>query len=241
MSKQQAEHVAVIMDGNGRWAEKRGKSRAFGHQQGVEMAREIVRASAESGVSTLTLFAFSTENKQRPRTEVSALVELFTTALHKEIDELVENGICLKFLGDLSFFKRGFQKLIHDAESRTENLDTLRLNVAVNYSGRWDIANAVLNAFESGRLTLGDKTQTIERVLPDYLHTSEVDLLIRTGGECRISNFLLWQSAYAELYFTDVLWPDFNKKEYMLALDWYANRERRFGLTSKQVQHTSEG
>lgn len=238
MSERRAEHVAVIMDGNGRWANRRGKSRVFGHRRGVEAAREIVRASAEFGVSALTLFAFSTENRRRPSPEVSALITLFAEALRKEIEELIENGVRLKFIGDLSFFDRGFLREVHEAEAKTEGLARLQLNVAANYSGRWDIANAVSLALASGALGAADARE-IGRLLPDYLAVRDVDLLIRTGGERRISNFLLWQSAYAELYFTDVLWPDFGKAEYAEALDWYALRERRFGLTSKQARGSS--
>ena len=240
MSERRAEHVAVIMDGNGRWANRRGKSRVFGHRRGVETAREIVRASAEFGVSTLTLFAFSTENRGRPSPEISALITLFTEALRKEIEELVENGVRLKFIGDLSFFDADFLRGVHEAEARTGDLDRLRLNVAINYSGRWDVANAVSLALASGALGAGE-ARDVERELPNHLSVRDVDLLIRTGGERRISNFLLWQSAYAELYFTDALWPDFGKEQYAEALDWYARRERRFGLTSGQLHGSSGG
>ncbi len=236
MDKPPAKHVAVIMDGNGRWASARGQPRVFGHRRGVDAAREIVRASAESGVSVLSLFAFSAENRRRPRTEVSALIELFSDALRKEIDELVANGVRLKFLGDLSFFRDSFLRGVHEAEAKTENLTGMHLNVAINYSGRWDIANAVLGALDAGAFAAGADCETVERTLPDYLNTGDVDLLIRTGGECRLSNFLLWQSAYAELYFTDTLWPDFSRAQYAAALDWYAQRERRFGLTSGLAQ-----
>ena len=241
MSTRRVGHVAVIMDGNGRWADQRGKNRISGHRRGVEVAREIVRASAEFEVSTLTLFAFSTENRRRPRNEVSALTELFTDALHREIDELVKNGVQLKFLGDLSFFRGNFLRGVREAEARTEGLGGLRLNVAVNYSGRWDIAHAVASALGAGGIAAGDSDEAVEQVLPDYLNAGEVDLLIRTGGERRISNFLLWQSAYAELYFTDTLWPDFSREKYAEALAWYARRERRFGLTSGQVQNPAAG
>ncbi len=236
MNKRRPGHVAVIMDGNRRWANELGKARISGHRRGVESAREIVRASAEFGVSTLTLFAFSTENRQRPRLEVSALMELFTDALREEIDELVKNHVRLKFLGDLSFFRGGFLDGIREAEAKTRDLDGLRLNVAVNYSGRWDIANAVLSALNARVLSADTACETFERLLPGYLNTGDVDLLIRTGGERRISNFLLWQSAYAELYFTDTLWPDFNREHYAVAFDWYANRERRFGRTPSQLR-----
>ncbi len=239
MNSQQAEHVAVIMDGNGRWARERGKARISGHRRGVEVARAIVRASPGLGVSTLTLFAFSTENRRRPRAEVSALIELFAEALRKEIDELVENGVRLKFLGDRSFFSKSFLNGVREAEARTANLGGLRLNVAVNYSGRRDIANAVLGALAAGAFDAGADGDTVERALSRGLDTGDADLLIRTGGECRLSNFLLWQSAYAELYFTDALWPDFGEEQYAAALAWYANRERRFGRTSGQLRRAA--
>ncbi len=238
MSERRAEHVVVIMDGNGRWASRLGKTRVFGHRRGVGAAREIVRASAEFGVSTLTLFAFSTENQRRPSPEVSALITLFTEALRKEVEELIENGVRLKFIGDLSFFDDGFLHGVHEAEAKTERLGRLQLNVAINYSGRWDVANAVSLALASGEFAAAD-ARDVERALPRYLAVRDVDLLIRTGGERRISNFLLWQSAYAELYFTDVLWPDFDKARYAEALDWYSRRERRFGLTSRQLRRSS--
>ena len=229
-------HVAVIMDGNGRWANRNGKARTSGHRRGGEVAKEIVWASAEADISTLTLFAFSTENRRRPRAEIAELTRLFTGSLREAVDELLENGVRLRFFGDVSFFESDLREAMQEAERKTTGLERLRLNVAVNYSGRWDLADAVSKALASGALSAGMQAASIERLLPDYLGIGEVDLLIRTGGERRLSNFLLWQSAYAELYFTDTLWPDFTREEYKAALEWYAARERRFGLTSAQAR-----
>ena len=235
MSKQHAEHVAVIMDGNGRWANEYGKMRITGHRRGVEVAREIVRASAEFGVTTLTLFALSTENRHRPRAEVSALTELFIESLRGEIDELIANGVRLQVIGELSCFGDTFIENIRKAEARTAGMDRLKLNIAINYSGRWDIANAVARLLHDRVPPAPADEETIARILSARLATGDVDLLIRTGGERRLSNFLLWQCAYAEMYFTDTLWPDFDKHQYAEALAWYEARERRFGLTSGQV------
>lgn len=230
-------HVAIIMDGNGRWASQRGRSRSFGHRQGIQVAREIIRASVAMEVATVTLFAFSSENRQRPRTEISELTKLFSSSTHEEIiGELIRDGVRIRTLGDVTFFGDDLQQALCTAENRTRNLERLRLNVAINYGGRWDIANAVLAALNNKVLTDGLQAAAVERLLPDYLGAEEVDLLIRTGGECRLSNFLLWQSAYAELYFTDTLWPDFDREKYRLALEWYAGRKRRFGLTPAQVR-----
>ena len=229
-------HVAVIMDGNGRWANRFGKSRTFGHYRGGEVAKQIVWASAEEHISTLTLFAFSTENRQRPSTEIEELTKLFTDSLREAVDELLANGVRIRFFGDISFFENSLRESMREAESQTAGLEQLQLNVAVNYSGRWNLCDAVSKAVASGALDADMQAASIERLLPDYLGIGDVDLLIRTGGEHRLSNFLLWQSAYAELYFTDTLWPDFTRQEYKAALNWYAQRERRFGLTSAQVQ-----
>ena len=235
MSKQLPKHVAVIMDGNGRWAKNQGKPRIFGHRQGAEPILKIVRASVELGVSTLTLFALSTENWQRPRPEVSALLELFVESLDEGISNLIEIGVRLKFFGDFSCFDDKVVNALRKSEARTENFDSLYLNVAINYSGRWEIAHAALAALDAQGLSAGAAVEEVEQALSDHLKIAPVDLLIRTGGERRLSNFLLWQSAYAELYFTDILWPDFTKEQYADALAWYAGRERRFGLTSEQV------
>ena len=232
-------HVAIIMDGNGRWANRYGKTRIFGHRRGSEVAKEIVWASAEADISTLTLFAFSTENRQRPRDEIAGLTKLFASSLREAVDELLENDVRLRFFGDISFFGSSLRKGMQEAEHKTMDRERLQLNVAVNYSGRWDLADAVSKALASDALSAGMQAASIERLLPDYLNIGEVDLLIRTGGEYRLSNFLLWQSAYAELYFTDTLWPDFTKEEYKAALEWYAERERRFGLTSAQARYSA--
>ena len=219
-------HVAIIMDGNGRWAQAQNRERTYGHRRGVEMVREIVKASAECGIRMLTLFTFSSENWNRPRNEVQTLLQLFTSALGKYLDELIANEVRLRFIGSRTGLKAGLVKRIEEAEGATARLGRLQLNIALNYGGRRDIAEACL------ALNSADGGGEMEKRIADYLSTAsvgDVDLMIRTGGEHRLSNFLLWQSAYAELYFTDTLWPEFDKGELLKALDWFAKRERRFG------------
>jgi undecaprenyl diphosphate synthase len=228
------QHIAIIMDGNGRWAAKRKLPRIAGHTKGVEAVRNIVRACIERGVAYLTLFAFSSENWRRPVEEVSLLMRLFTKALEREVTLLDENQIRLKIVGDLSAFSPVIQNLIQQAETRTAQHQRLTLTIAANYGGRWDILQAMQKLLDSGQ-TLSPIN---EEKLSPYLSMSyapEPDLFIRTGGEQRISNFLLWQLAYAELYFTDVFWPDFNATELEQALSCYQQRERRFGCTSAQL------
>lgn len=232
-------HIAIIMDGNGRWAQARGKKRTSGHKVGVERAREVVEAAGRIGVESLTLFAFSSENWNRPQEEVTYLMELFVLALNREVKMLNKHGVKLKFLGDLSAFNPKLQESIAKAELSTQKNDKLRLNVAANYGGRWDIVNAV-------NTLLREKTgvsEISEESLASKLATSglpPLDLLIRTGGETRISNFLIWQVAYAELYFCDTLWPDFDSDELHKAVEVYAGRQRRFGLTGEQVKENCE-
>ena len=228
-------HVAVIMDGNGRWAKKRFLPRVAGHVKGVELVREMVRACLERGIQYLTLFAFSSENWRRPQEEVSLLMQLFVKALEQEVEKLDRNGVRLRVVGDLSRFEPRLQALIREAEATTQNNSRLDLTIAANYGGRWDIIQAM------NRL-LADRTpgQNVieEGDLDPYLsmnYAPEPDLFIRTGGEQRISNFLLWQLAYTELYFTDTLWPDFDTAEFDKAIASYQQRERRFGRTSEQV------
>ncbi len=231
-------HIAIIMDGNGRWANARGKKRTSGHKIGVERAREVVEAAGNLGVESLTLFAFSSENWNRPQEEVSYLMELFVMALKREVKMLNKHGVKLKFLGDTSAFNQKLQKSISQAEALTEKNDKLRLNVAANYGGRWDIVNSV-NRLLSEQPEL---TRVDENMLASKLATADLpplDLLIRTGGEVRISNFLVWQAAYAELYFCDTLWPDFGENELVKAIDAYAGRQRRFGLTGEQIDTVS--
>ncbi len=228
-------HVAIIMDGNGRWAKRRFLPRVAGHHKGVEAVRNTVRTCAERGVSALTLFAFSSENWRRPQEEISLLMQLFVSALQQEVDRLHQNGIRFRVIGDLTRFDRQLVDLINSAQKLTAANTGLTLTVAANYGGRWDILQAVekLRRQEGA----GNAPWTEVQLLP---HLSlgdlpEPDLFIRTGGEQRISNFLLWQLAYSELYFTDTLWPDFDAQALDLAIASYRKRERRFGRTSDQV------
>ncbi|HNA28752.1 MAG TPA: polyprenyl diphosphate synthase [Thiobacillaceae bacterium] len=227
-------HVAIIMDGNGRWAKQRLLPRAAGHAQGVERVKDILETCGQRGIEYLTLFAFSSENWRRPPEEVQRLMELFVTALEREVDKMKENGVRLKVVGDLSRFDANLQALIQRGEEQTRDCDRLTITVCANYGGRWDILNAV-NAWRREHAVTDTLT---EEALAPYLalaHAPEPDLFIRTGGEQRISNFLLWQLAYTELYFTDTLWPDFDAKVLNEALDTYQKRERRFGRTSEQL------
>ncbi len=224
------------MDGNGRWAQKRFMPRTAGHAKGAASVRALVEHSAKQGVKYLTLFAFSTENWQRPADEVSTLMGLFVHYLEKEMKSLADAGVRLKVIGHVAGFALELQQRIRAAEAATANNTAITLCVAANYGGRWDVLQAVKNWQATHPLqSVEDLT---EAVLTQNLSTTgmpEVDLLIRTGGEQRISNFLLWQSAYAELYFTDVLWPDFDEIELNAAIGWYGERNRRFGKTSEQV------
>jgi undecaprenyl diphosphate synthase len=228
-------HVAIIMDGNGRWAKKRFMPRFSGHAKGVEMVRETVRSCLERGVEYLTLFAFSSENWRRPQEEVSLLMQLFVKALEQEVDKLDRNGVRLRIIGDLSHFEGRLQELIRSAEARTAGNSRLHLTIAANYGGRWDImqaVNAMLVAKPDKRA--GWDEAELEPFL-SMAFAPEPDLFIRTGGEERISNFLLWQLAYTELYFTGTLWPEFDRAEFDLAITSYQQRERRFGRTSEQL------
>ncbi len=228
-------HVAVIMDGNGRWAKKRFLPRVAGHVKGVELVREMVRACLERNIRFLTLFAFSSENWRRPQEEVSLLMQLFVKALEQEVEKLDRNGVRLRVVGDLTRFDPHLQALIRDAEAKTAGNTRLDLSIAANYGGRWDIMQAV-NAMLAAQPE--KRAGWVESDLEPYLSMNfapEPDLFIRTGGEERISNFLLWQLAYAELYFTDTLWPEFNTTEFDKAIASYQKRERRFGRTSEQL------
>lgn len=232
-------HIAIIMDGNGRWAKKRNKMRVFGHRAGVEAVRNVVTACGESGVKVLTLFAFSSENWRRPEKEVGLLMDLFMTVLKSEAKKLKKNNVQLRVIGDLTAFSEKLQNRIIEAEELTKDNDGLVLNIAANYGGRWDITNAlkkVAQDVKQGKLAVDD---ICEEKLSDYLSFTglpEPDLFIRTGGEERISNFLLWHLAYTELYFTDVLWPDFDKEEFNKAIESFSKRQRRFGRTGDQVE-----
>ncbi len=218
-------HVAVIMDGNGRWARQRLRPRAFGHQAGVKAARRIVRACHQHGVKALTLFAFSQENWQRPPLEVTLLMRLFVRTLSREINSLHKNGVRIRFIGDHRDFAPELRALMADAAALTEANTGLTLVVAAGYGGQWDIAQAAASLCRDG---LPITPQSIESRLAvaDLPHP---DLLIRTGGEKRLSNFLMWQLAYTELHLVDTLWPDFDESAFSEALAWYAGRERRFG------------
>jgi undecaprenyl diphosphate synthase len=229
------DHVAVIMDGNGRWAKKRFLPRFAGHAKGVELVREMVRACLERNIRYLTLFAFSSENWRRPQEEVTLLMQLFVKALEQEVDKLDRNGVRLRVIGDLSRFDQTLQALIRDAEARTAGNTRLDLTIAANYGGRWDIMQAVNQMLVSHpEKRAGWHESELEPFL-SMAFAPEPDLFIRTGGEERISNFLLWQLAYTELFFTDTLWPEFNTAEFDKAILSYQHRERRFGRTSEQL------
>lgn len=223
-------HVAIVMDGNGRWAQKRWLPRVAGHRQGVDALRQVVKACIERGVSVLSVFAFSSENWKRPTEEVSGLMDLLAMALSREVPSLQKNGVRLHFPGDRSALSARVVQGLERAERDTENNETLVLNVCFNYGGRWDIAQAARRlALEGVEITEASLSSAMA-----LSHVGDPDLLIRTGGELRISNFLLWQSAYTELVFTDCLWPDFDEAELDRALSEFARRERRFGQTSEQ-------
>ncbi|SNS76945.1 Undecaprenyl pyrophosphate synthetase [Noviherbaspirillum humi] len=227
-------HVAIIMDGNGRWATKRFLPRVAGHGKGVESVRDIVEACVERGIEYLTLFAFSSENWRRPAEEVSLLMRLFMTALEREVSKMHANGIRLRVVGDLSRFDEKLRRMIATAERRTAGNTGLTLTICANYGGRWDIMQAVNRLVQEKP---GAASYTEEELGP-YLamaYAPEPDLFIRTGGEERISNFLLWQLAYTELYFTDTFWPDFDATALDQAILSYQQRERRFGRTSEQI------
>jgi len=232
-------HIAIIMDGNGRWARSRMLPRPVGHREGVKSVRRIVEACIDKGVRALTLFAFSSENWRRPTEEVSLIMGLFVHTLQKEVNSLDRNGVRLRFIGDRDAFSEDLQALIEKSELQTRNNTKLDLVIAANYGGQWDITRAfqhLAGKIESGELHAKDITGD---VIADEMSMSDLplpDLFIRTGGEQRISNFLLWQLAYTELYFTDVLWPAFAERQLDEALLWYANRQRRFGRTGEQVE-----
>ena len=236
------QHVAIIMDGNGRWAQARGYPRVWGHKRGVQMVREVVRACVDLKVRHLTLFAFSSENWRRPPTEVSFLMKLFMRSLRREIKALADNGVRLQVIGALEAFDKTIQDLIAQAHSTTIDGEVMTLTICANYGGRWDILNA-MNQMLAARARDGVAVDAYvdEDELRPYLQLADLpepDLFIRTGGEARISNFLLWQLAYTELYFTPVYWPEFDREAFFEAINSYQTRERRFGRTSAQLQPT---
>lgn len=226
-------HVAIIMDGNGRWAKRRLLPRAEGHRQGVEALNRVVEAAARLGIKRLTVFAFSSENWARPAPEVAMLMKLFAQALHRWCEPLAKASVRLRVIGDKTAFSDSVKEAIEASERATANGANMELVIAANYGGRWDVCQATQQVIGAGLDVTPDN-------LSKYMTVPDVDLLIRTGGECRISNFLLWQSAYAEIYFTERLWPDFAAGDLEDALAWYVRRERRFGRTSEQLQNGAE-
>jgi undecaprenyl diphosphate synthase len=229
-------HVAIIMDGNGRWAKQRFLPRVAGHKRGLEAVRATVKACVQRGVEYLTLFAFSSENWRRPQDEVKFLMQLFIVALEQEIEKLHSNGVRFRAIGDLSRFEPRIVRLVEDAEARTAGNKGLVLTVAANYGGRWDMMQAVKRMLEAHPELAGGFSEADLAPYFSMSYAPEPDLFVRTGGEQRISNFLLWQLAYTELFFTETLWPDFDAKALDAAIASYQERERRFGRTSEQVQ-----
>jgi undecaprenyl diphosphate synthase len=231
-------HIAIIMDGNGRWAQKRLMPRIVGHHAGVKAVRKIVEYCAKQDIQVLSLFAFSSENWRRPKDEVNLLMELFISTLQSEVDKLHKNNIRLKIIGEKSAFPEKLQERIRTAESQTANNTGLTLVIAANYGGRWDVVQAVrkiVEGIEAGEI---DKQSISEQLISDHLVTADLpepDLFIRSGGEERVSNFLLWQLAYTEFYFTDALWPDFDEALLEKAIGSFKGRQRRFGHTGEQV------
>jgi|TARA_B110001454_G_scaffold67940_1_gene66300 undecaprenyl diphosphate synthase len=231
-------HVAVIMDGNNRWAKKRFMPGVAGHKAGVDAVRAVVETSVEQGIEVLTLFAFSSENWRRPEIEVNALMQLFIVALEREVKKLHKNNIRLIVMGDKTAFQQKIQNLIAEAEQLTADNDRMTLVIAANYGGQWDIANAaklIALDVEAGKLKAEDINEQLFHKYTWLNQFPAPDLMIRTGGEERISNFMLWQTAYSEFYFSEALWPDFKQQEYKKALAAFANRVRRFGRTDDQL------
>jgi len=232
-------HVAIIMDGNGRWAKKKGKLRTFGHKAGVESVRSSVRFCRKNDIESLTLFAFSSENWLRPAKEVSTLMELFNFVLGSEVKKLHKNDVRLKVIGDKSRFDPKLIKKIEEAEALTRDNRSLVLNIAANYGGKWEIVNTCKKLVESvqkGDIDAESMNEHLFNELTSLADQPDVDLLIRTGGDQRISNFLLWHIAYAELYFTETLWPDFNEEAFQVAIDEFTSRQRRYGKTPEQLE-----
>ena len=230
-------HIAVIMDGNGRWAKQKGAARIFGHKNAIKAVREVTEGCAELGVSCLTLYAFSTENWARPKKEVDGLMSLLVATINDEVPTLMENNISLHSIGDTRKLPENAQKKLASAKEQTAGNDGLKLVLALNYSGRWDLTNAIGRMLEDQKK--GTLTEISQEILSNYLSTAnfpDPELLIRTSGEMRISNFLLWEMAYTEMFFTPVLWPDFRKEHLHEAIIAFQKRERRFGKISEQVK-----
>ncbi len=232
-------HIAIVMDGNGRWAKRRRLPRIAGHRAGVEIAREIIKNCGEKGVEVLTLFAFSTENWRRPPQEIRALMDLFLRSLQKEANKLQENNVQLRFIGNYQAFEPKLRDKIEEVQALTKHNTGLKLIIAANYGGHWDIVHAtqqLAQLVESGKIAAKDINHELFAQHLSMADLPDPDLFIRTSGEQRISNFLNWQIAYTELYFTDVLWPDFKIANLEEALHYYATRQRRFGCTSEQLE-----
>lgn len=236
-------HVAVIMDGNGRWAKGKGMERVFGHKNALTSVRDTIEGAAEIGVKAITLYAFSTENWNRPKMEVTALMKLLVSSLKKELPTFQKNEVKVNAIGNLSSLPAKTQKVLSDVIDQTKNNNRIVMTLALSYGSREEIVNTIKNISKKVVNNQLEFEEINEKVINNHLYTfnlPDVDLMIRTSGEQRISNFLLWQMAYAELYFTDVLWPDFRKKDFFDAIIEYQNRERRFGKTSEQIETTNE-
>ncbi|SIS51354.1 isoprenyl transferase [Belliella pelovolcani] len=233
------QHVAIIMDGNGRWAQKKGAMRVFGHKHALAAVRDTIEAADDLGIKVVTLYAFSTENWSRPADEVSALMEIMINSFISELPRMLQNNVRLTAIGDIDSLPKGMQENLANTVEKTKNNTGVRVNLALSYSGRWEIEQAVKNIAKKvvdGQMTVEDITQ---EAIASHLNTNDIpdpELLIRTSGELRISNFLLWQLAYTELYFTDVLWPDFRRQHLEEAVLDYQKRERRFGKTGSQIK-----
>lgn len=236
------QHVAIIMDGNGRWARQKGEDRVVGHISGVESVREALKAATETGVKFLTLYAFSTENWNRPKEEVDALMDLLVNTIAREFSQLNENDVRLRAIGDIEKLPASCSEALKAAIEKTKNNKTINLVLALNYSSRWEITNAARQMAEKVKNGQLDINSINEQTVSQHLATKDIpdpELVIRTSGECRISNFLLWQCAYAEFYFTKILWPDFKKENFFEAIVDYQKRERRFGMVSEQLKQNA--
>ena len=237
LNSQIPQHVAIIMDGNGRWAKKIGKKRAFGHENGTNSVKECIDASMKLGIKNLTLYVFSTENWNRPKFEVSALMDLLVYTLNKQKKSLIENNIKVNVFGDLESLNKKPKDKLKDIILSTEKNNKLNLNLAISYGSRQELLKAIREVSNKVKNNIISEKNIDEKIINEHLYTRNlpnVDLLIRTGGESRVSNFLLWQIAYAELYFTDILWPDFKQKDFFDAIGNFQKRERRFGKISEQ-------
>ena len=232
-------HVAIIMDGNGRWAQKKGNQRIFGHKNGVKAVRDTVEGAVEIGIQYLTLYAFSTENWNRPKQEIDALMTLLITSINSETDTLIKNNVRLLAIGNIDGLPKNVREKLNALIVKTSGNTGLKLVLALNYSARWEIVNAVKNIISDTKESDISINEINNDFFEKYLNTKDIpdpDLLVRTSGEYRISNFLIWQIAYSELYFTDVLWPDFRRNDLFNAIINYQQRERRFGKTSEQLK-----